>query len=130
MRDSLPDGLEVCSSFPNQEKQATLAIIDKKKDIFVLRSLGANYKLIRQIFLFEGWMISFIGAIVGLLFGVLICYLQEQFGLIELQGSGSFVIDNYPVKVEIVDLFSVFFEFPLLTEYLYNLVHLNIMARF
>ncbi|HBF89466.1 MAG TPA: hypothetical protein DDX39_12570 [Bacteroidales bacterium] len=86
----------------------TMLIIDKKNDIFILRSLGADYQLIRRIFLFEGWMISFLGAVVGLLLGLFICFLQEKVGLIKLQGSGSFVIENYPVEVHYLDLFYVF----------------------
>lgn len=86
----------------------TMLIIDKQKDIFILQSMGADFSLIRKIFLFEGWLISFVGAIIGLIFGLLICWLQQEFGLIKLNTSGTFIIENYPVKIVIVDLFYVF----------------------
>lgn len=87
----------------------TMLIIDKRRDISVLRSMGANHKTVRIIFLLEGWMISLIGVIMGLLLGILICWLQERFGLIRLKGSGSFVIDAYPVALKALDLAAVFF---------------------
>lgn len=86
----------------------TMLIIEKKEDIATLRSLGADDKLIRKIFLVEGWMISVIGAILGLLSGTFICWLQQTYGLIKLQGSGSFVIDAYPVEFQWADFISVF----------------------
>jgi lipoprotein-releasing system permease protein len=61
--------------------------------------LGANLNTIRKIFLTEGWMISFVGAIIGLGLGWLICWLQIEFEFVKLKGSGSFIIDAYPVKM-------------------------------
>ena len=58
-----------------------MLIIEKEKDIGILKSLGADRSLIRRIFVFEGWMISILGALTGLLLGVLICWLQQEFGL-------------------------------------------------
>ncbi len=88
----------------------SMLIIDKKDDIAILQSMGANQKLIRTIFLFEGWLISIIGAIIGLILGVLICWLQIRFGLLRLPGAeGAFVISAYPVEIQIPDLFAVFF---------------------
>ncbi len=77
----------------------TMLIIEKKKDISILRSMGTEMQQIRKIFLYEGWLISLTGAIVGLFLGVFIIWLQQRFGFIKLQGSGSFVIDTYPVKI-------------------------------
>lgn len=77
----------------------TMLIIEKKKDISILRSMGTEMQQIRKIFLYEGWLISLTGAIVGLILGVFIIWLQQKFGFIKLQGSGSFVIDTYPVKI-------------------------------
>lgn len=78
----------------------SMLILDKQADIATLRSLGADNKLISQIFLFEGWMISAIGAFSGIAIGLLLCYLQQQFGLLKLSGNiGAFIIDAYPVKV-------------------------------
>lgn len=86
----------------------TMLIIEKKKDIGILRSMGTSLSMLRRIFLFEGWMISLLGAFSGLILGTLICWVQQQFGIIKLQGSGSFVIDAYPVSIEMLDLIWVF----------------------
>ena len=86
----------------------TMLIIEKKNDIGILRSMGASLSVLRRIFLFEGWMISLFGALAGLILGTLICWVQQHFSIIKLQGSGSFVIDAYPVSIEIPDLIWVF----------------------
>lgn len=86
----------------------SMLIIEKKKDIETLRNLGANLQLIRKIFLLEGWMISILGALSGLLLGSLICIIQQQFGLVKIQGGESFVIDTYPVSMELPDFLFVF----------------------
>ncbi len=87
----------------------SMLILDKKKDIAVLHALGANKKLVKRIFLTEGLMISLFGAVFGLTFGALICWLQQEFGLISLgSGDGSFIIDSYPVKMKVLDFVYVF----------------------
>ncbi len=86
----------------------TMMILDKKNDIDTLDSLGASPPLIKRIFLFEGWMISISGAIIGLILGSLISWLQAEFGLIKLSGSGSFIIDAYPVIFQPLDVVKVF----------------------
>lgn len=86
----------------------TMLIIEKKKDIAILKSLGANEKMIRRIFLFEGWMISVVGAVIGLLMGLLICLIQIEFGVVKLYGSGTFIIDAYPVELQFADFLYVF----------------------
>jgi lipoprotein-releasing system permease protein len=86
----------------------TMLIIDKKNDINIFRSLGANLKTIRRIFFIEGWMISIIGALAGVTLGLFICWLQITFGLIRLGTSGSFMVDFYPVDVQWLDVFGVF----------------------
>jgi len=87
----------------------TMLILDKKKDIAVLHSMGADNKLIKKIFLIEGTMISIGGALTGLFLGGAISWLQQTFGLISLgDGSGSFVIDAYPVKIIWTDFLIVF----------------------
>lgn len=85
----------------------TMLILDKKKDVATLRELGAEWKDIRKIFLLEGWMISILGAFIGIAAGLLVCLLQDTVGIIPLQGDGNFIIDYYPVEVEIVDLLKV-----------------------
>lgn len=87
----------------------SMLIIDKKKDVGTLRSLGASDKLIIRIFLFEGRMITIAGAIIGIIIGVLLCLLQQEYGFVALGSeSGSFVVDAYPVSVQITDLIAIF----------------------
>ena len=87
----------------------SMLIIDKRDDVVTLRNLGASDSLITRIFLFEGRMISVIGAAAGLLVGLLLCWLQQQYGLVRLGGSeGSFVVDAYPVSVHPTDLLLIF----------------------
>ena len=87
----------------------SMLIIDKQKDAATLRALGARDSLIKRIFLFEGWMISIIGAILGVALGLLLCLLQQQFGLVSLgQSSGAFVVDAYPVSVHYSDVLLIF----------------------
>ena len=87
----------------------SMLIIDKKDDVVTLRNLGATDKQITQIFLFEGRMISAAGAIIGIIIGLLLCWLQQQFGIVRL-GSGSehFIIDAYPVSVHYSDVLIIF----------------------
>ncbi|HER08416.1 MAG TPA: FtsX-like permease family protein [Bacteroides sp.] len=85
----------------------SMLIIDKKRDIHSLRNMGANNRLIKNIFLMEGWMISVIGSVTGLILGTVICWVQQRFEIIKLSGSGTFVIDAYPVKIEAVDIFLI-----------------------
>lgn len=85
----------------------SMLIIDKKEDIMVLRSMGASGKLIRNIFLVEGWLISLIGTIAGMVLGLLVCWLQIHFNIIALPGEGSFVISAYPVDIQSADLFLI-----------------------
>ncbi|MCK4992080.1 MAG: FtsX-like permease family protein [Bacteroidales bacterium] len=85
----------------------SMLIIDKKKDILTLRNMGAGNKLIKQIFLMEGWLISVLGSISGLFLGTAISWIQQRFGVIKLTGSGSFIIDAYPVQIEALDIFLI-----------------------
>ncbi len=87
----------------------SMLIIDKQKDISVLHSMGANYKLIRRIFLIEGLLISLIGAISGIILGGILSWIQQEFGIIKLgPDDGSFVINAYPVLVKGIDFLYVF----------------------
>lgn len=85
----------------------SMLIIDKKEDILILRSMGASPLLLKQIFLFEGWLISIIGSVTGLILGILICGFQIRFGIIPLPGEGSFVVTSYPVEIQFTDLLIV-----------------------
>lgn len=85
----------------------TMLILDKQKDIQILHHLGADEPLIRRIFLLEGWLISSVGAVSGLMLGVIACLLQEHLGLIKLGDGAQYVLSAYPVHVEITDLIVV-----------------------
>ena len=88
----------------------SMLIIDKRNDVQTLRNLGANDSQICRIFLFEGRMISVIGAIIGILIGLLLCWMQQQFGIVRLGSSeGNFVVDAYPVSVHPWDIVLIFF---------------------
>ncbi|REG84021.1 lipoprotein-releasing system permease protein [Algoriphagus antarcticus] len=76
----------------------SMLAIEKKKDIAVLKAMGATDKLIRRIFLKQGALIAFSGAVIGLVLGYLVCWLQQAFGLVSL-GISSAVVDAYPVKM-------------------------------
>ena len=86
----------------------SMLIIDKRDDVVTLRNLGASDRQIVRIFLFEGRMISLFGALAGVIFGLLLCWLQQEYGLISLGDSGSFVVDAYPVSVHASDVIIVF----------------------
>lgn len=86
-----------------------MLILDKREDVNTLRNLGADDRLIARIFLFEGRLISVFGALIGIVLGLLLCFLQQHFGLISLGGgNGSFVVDAYPVSVHFTDVALVF----------------------
>jgi len=84
----------------------TVLIIEKRKDIQSLSHLGAEERLIKHIFLYEGMLISLFGAIAGLTFGLILILLQKHFGLIPM--SGGFAVDAFPVAVRITDFFAIF----------------------
>lgn len=86
----------------------SMLIIDKRDDVNTLRNLGANDNQIVRIFLFEGRMISFIGASLGVVLGLFLCWLQQKYGLIALGSSGTFVVDAYPVSVHLTDVIVIF----------------------
>lgn len=87
----------------------TMLIIEKDEDVRILKSLGANNTLITRIFLFEGWLITFVGAVVGVTLGLTLCLLQQYFGLLKLGNTpGAFVIDAYPVSVQALDIVLIF----------------------
>jgi lipoprotein-releasing system permease protein len=82
----------------------TMLIIDKKEDISILQSMGADKPLIRKIFLFEGWSISILGSIIGTIAGIALCKAQMAYGFVKLQGGSSFIIDAYPIKIVPLDI--------------------------
>ena len=85
----------------------SMLIIDKRADVVTLRNLGADDRLISKIFLLEGCMISFMGAIIGVALGLMLCFAQQEFGILSLgsgASSGAFVVDAYPVSVHFSDV--------------------------
>lgn len=87
----------------------SMLMIEKRNDVCTLRNMGADDALIRRIFLFEGWMISGFGALIGIVGGLVLCVLQQELGLLKLgQESGAFIIDAYPVRVVAGDVLTVF----------------------
>ena len=83
----------------------TMLIIEKKDDTETLQSMGAKLRLIRAVFIWEGWLISAAGSVIGLILGLLLCFLQQQFGLISLPGS--FTVTAYPIQVLWTDVLLV-----------------------
>lgn len=85
----------------------SMLILDKRDNVATLRSLGAPSSLVSHIFVYEGCLIAFIGALGGLVLGILLSLLQQEFGIIGL-GDGQFVVDAYPVRVKFLDICLVF----------------------
>lgn len=87
----------------------TMLIVDKRKDIGILRSLGAGSAMLRRLFLTEGVLITVSGGLAGLLAGVILVLLQQYFGLLRLGGAeGAFIVDTYPVHLKWMDILAVF----------------------
>ena len=85
----------------------SMLIIDKRNDVVTLRNLGADDQLVSRVFLFEGYMITFFGALIGIGLGLLLCLIQQEFGIISLgsgASAGAFVVDAYPVSVYASDV--------------------------
>lgn len=86
----------------------SMLILDKRDNVDTLRSMGATQNMAERIFIYEGNLIAFFGAITGLVLGVVLCLLQQEFGIIGLGGDGQFVVDAYPVRVKLLDILLVF----------------------
>ena len=82
----------------------SMLIIDKREDIQILSHLGADEATIRRVFLLEGWFISSLGALTGLIAGVLLCLGQQHFGWLKLGSGAEYVISAYPVQVQVPDI--------------------------
>lgn len=81
----------------------SMLVIDKRKDIAILMAMGATNRTVRNVFLLEGAIVAFVGAIVGLVLGMTICWLQQTFGLVSM-GMATSVVDSYPVKMQSTDI--------------------------
>ena len=85
----------------------SMLIIDKRKDVETLKSLGADNKTIQKIFVTEGLLISIAGTAIGAILGLIICWMQITFKLVRLEGTGEFIIDAYPVEIQLLDILGV-----------------------
>ena len=92
----------------------TMLGIEKKKDVAILHSLGASRNLIKRIFLFEGAIIAFTGAIFGLMLGLILLFLQQEFGLVSM-GMQSSILEAYPVKMQFTDFLYTAFSIIIIT---------------
>ena len=92
----------------NVVSSISMLMIEKQEDVRILRSMGAGDRLIRRIFLYEGSMIPAFGALAGILMGVILCWIQQRYGLIKLGEIGAFMSNNYPVRVSLFDLLVIF----------------------
>lgn len=100
----------------------TMLVIEKKKDIFILRSMGAREEEVRKVFFLEGVLINLIGATSGLVVGFGLCMLQQHFGLVRLQGS---IVDFYPIEVRAGDVLIIFSSIMLM-----GLISSNLLVRY
>ena len=83
----------------------TMLILDKKEDVWILKTMGANNKLIQQLFFAEGMLINLLGAFCGMILGTLLCWMQMEFGLLRLNGG---IVDFYPIEMKWIDFLSIF----------------------
>lgn len=82
-----------------------MLIIDKEDEIMILRNIGASDKMIRNIFACEGMLVSGIGAVSGIVIGVILCLLQERYGFITLgSDSSAYIVSSYPVELHWLDV--------------------------
>ena len=79
----------------------TMLILEKRKDVFTLYSIGFTKKDVRNLFFYEGLLINVLGGLIGLVLGLLVCYLQIWFGIVPIQES---IMDSYPIEVEFMDI--------------------------
>lgn len=83
----------------------TMLIIDKREDIFILKSMGATREMVNRIFFSEGLLIAFVGGLAGLTLGLVLTLLQQHVGIVALQGV---IVEYYPMEIEILDFIAVF----------------------
>ena len=85
-----------------------MLIVDKKKDVGILRAMGADRSLLRSIFLGEGLLISVVGGVIGLVVGIIVVVLQQEFGFVKFGDGGSYIVSAYPVALKLKDVLLVF----------------------
>ena len=85
----------------------SMLIFEKKESISILKSLGADRQLVTKVFLFEGWLVSLGGVLIGLAIGIILVCLQERFGIVGFAGSENYIINAYPVELQWGDVLIV-----------------------
>jgi lipoprotein-releasing system permease protein len=85
-----------------------ILVMEKKRDLQILSSLGLTKEQAATIFKYEGLFIAFVGGVIGLGLGIVICLVQEKFGIVKIEGAESFTMEYYPVKLKMMDVFLVF----------------------
>ena len=85
-----------------------ILVMEKRRDLQILSSLGLTKEQAALIFKYEGLFIACVGCMIGLILGIAICYIQERFGLLKINGAESFTADHYPVKLKMIDVLLVF----------------------
>jgi ABC-type lipoprotein release transport system permease subunit len=85
-----------------------ILVMEKKRDLHILSSLGLSKQQAALIFKYEGLMIALVGGIIGLLLGAVLCLAQEKFGFVKIEGAESFTMDHYPIKLKMMDILLVF----------------------
>ncbi|MDD4646544.1 MAG: FtsX-like permease family protein, partial [Bacteroidales bacterium] len=91
----------------NTISSLTLLMLEKKNDMQTMRSMGSSQTSIRRIFLWEGLMVTGTGMVIGLILGAVICFVQQQFGIVRFPSNGSFVVNVYPVRMLFTDFLLV-----------------------
>ncbi len=105
-----------------------MLIIDKKEDAHTLRTLGAELKTIRRMFLLEGMVITLFGSLLGMALGALVCWAQQTFGIVKINVTGGLIIDAYPVQMMGLDFVIIFFTV-LLIGYLASYYPVHFITR-
>ncbi|MGE0560271.1 MAG: FtsX-like permease family protein [Flavobacteriales bacterium] len=82
----------------------TMLILDKKDDVWILKTMGADNRLIQKLFFAEGMLINLLGAFSGMVFGALLCWIQMKFGLLRLNGG---IVDFYPIELHWMDFVNI-----------------------
>jgi lipoprotein-releasing system permease protein len=85
----------------------SLLILDKRKDINILHSMGMSLNKVRMIYFFNGLILSIFGALIGIVVGFAICFIQSQFGLIRM-GADNFIVESFPIQIKAFDVLNVF----------------------
>lgn len=86
----------------------SMLIFEKKESIFILKSMGASKSLVTKVFLFEGWLVSIGGVLIGLVIGAVLVLLQQHYGFISFSDAENYIIDAYPVDLQMSDVLLTF----------------------